>query len=81
MLRENARDWAVKEQVVADAASGLTFQFEVRPDGVMRLALFGQGLPFGNREILFKDGEECAAGSFTGLCRPAWPDREDDDGA
>lgn len=71
--RENARQWAIKEQIVEDPVSGLTLQFEVMPDGEMKLRLFGDSLPFGNREISFdKSGKEVGTGTFTGQCRPAW---------
>ncbi len=71
--------WTVREQIVEDPASGLTFQFEVTPDGKTRLRIFGESLPFGNREIIFdQDGIEAAAGTATsGLCRPAWMCRVD----
>ena len=71
------KPWSVREQIVEDAASGLTIQFEVYPDGSPRLRIFGDCIPFGNREIVFdSNGEEAGAGTFTsGLCRPAWLDR------
>jgi hypothetical protein len=71
--------WVVREQVVEDPASGLTFQFEVTPDGKTRFRVFGRALPFGNREIIFdQNGVEAAAGTVaSGLCRPAWLDRVD----
>lgn len=70
----------IREQIIEDA-SGLTFQFEVKKgirngktvqETVMRI--FGESLPFGNREIIFgPDGLETASGTSTrGLCRPAW---------
>ncbi|MCG3123014.1 MAG: hypothetical protein GIKADHBN_01422 [Phycisphaerales bacterium] len=72
-LKPNAQLWTVLEQIVRDDASGLICQFEVAPDGSPRLRLFGEALPFGNREIVFSlDGKEAGAGTHTGLCRPAW---------
>ena len=72
-IKPEAKDWTIKEQIVEDSASGLTFQFEVLPCGEARLRIFGKSLPFGNREIQFdKSGEEAGAGTSRGLCRPAW---------
>lgn len=76
----------IREQIIEDLASGLTIQFEVKKglrDGkivdetVMRL--FGDKLPYGNREIVFgKNGEETAAGTYAGgLCKPTWQTRID----
>lgn len=69
-------DWKIKQQIVEDPSSGLTFQMEVMPDtsAPYRLRIFGEALPFGNREILFdKDGKKVGSGTFTGgLCKPTW---------
>lgn len=74
-VKPNGRQWCVVEQIVEDLVSGLTFQFEVMPDGESRLRVFGDTLPFGNREIVFDAaGVEAGGGSYTGLCRPAWLD-------
>ena len=75
----------ITEQIISDA-SGLTFQFEVKKgyhggrlvdETVLRI--FGETLPFGNREIVFgPDGLEAAAGTSTrGLCRPSWLEQVD----
>jgi len=73
-LKPDGKPWTVREQIVEDLASGLTFQFEVMPDGEVRLRVYGDALPFGNREIIFDEkGAEAGAGTATaGLCRPAW---------
>ena len=72
-VKEGAITWAVKEQIIEDPVTGLTYQFEVMPDGEAKLRIFGDALPFGNREFSFdKKGERVAAGTFTGHCRPAW---------
>ena len=72
-LKPNAAQWSIKEQIIEDPASGLTLQFEVLPDGRSQLRVFGNSLPFGNREILFDhSGEEAAGGTFVGRCQPAW---------
>ena len=66
---------AIREQIIEDPASGLTFQFELKPESSapIRLRVFGD-LPFGNREILFdRNGNEAGAGtSLIGSCRPTW---------
>lgn len=57
--------WAVKQQIVRDPASGLTFQFLLDDYGRPRLRLWGDAIPFGNREIGFnEDGEDAFAGTF-----------------
>ena len=63
----------IKEQIIEDAVSGLTFQFERHDDGTSRLRVYGD-LPFGNREIYFDaEGKEGGAGTaLSGLCRPSW---------
>lgn len=72
--KTDAKQWVVKEQIIEDPASGLTFQFEVMPNGESRFRVFGDNLPFGNREFIFDDdGQEAGAGTVTsGLCRPGW---------
>lgn len=73
-VKPDGKAWTVREQIVEDPASNLMLQFEVGPDGLPRLNLYGESLPFGNRTILFNsDGVEDGAGSQTvGLCRPGW---------
>jgi hypothetical protein len=77
-VKPEGKTWAVPEQVFTDRASGLTFQFEVMPDGEMRLRVFGDALPLGNREYFFNEaGAKAGSGSYAGLCRPAWLGRAD----
>lgn len=72
-IKDNAKPWIVKEQIVEDPVSELTFQFEVMPDGEFKLRIFGNSLAYGNRELSFdKTGKQVGAGTFTGVCRPAW---------
>ncbi len=73
VLKPSAKDWTVKEQIVEDLVTGLTFQFEVAPDGTARLRIYGD-FPYGNRDIAFdENGEKAGSGtSVSGLCRPAW---------
>jgi hypothetical protein len=77
-VKENAKTWAVKEQIIEDAVSGLTFQFEVMQDGKARLRVFGN-FPLGNREFVFNEvGQKCGSGTATrGICRPAWMTKVD----
>lgn len=74
-IKPGGQNWIVKEQIVEDRATGLTFQFEVVPDSTARyrLRIFGD-LPYGNREIVFDvEGKEAGSGTaLTGFCRPAW---------
>ena len=74
-IRTNAKDWSVKEQIIEDLVSELTFQFEVLPGGVKILRIFGNLLPYGNRDIYFDlDGIEAGSGtSVSGLSKPSWP--------
>ena len=63
----------MREQIIEDAASGLTLQFECS-EGRTRLVIVGTALPYGNREILFdSEGREAAAGTLLGeFRRPSW---------
>ena len=72
-IKPNGQSWVVREQVFDDPATGMTFQFEVTPDGEPRLRIFGN-VPFGNREFVFNTaGVKTGSGTATrGLCRPAW---------
>jgi hypothetical protein len=71
--KDNAKSWAIPEQIVEDPLSGLTFQFEVAPDGERVLRVYGD-VPFGNRQFNFSaDGELVGTGTSTrGLCKPSW---------
>lgn len=75
-IKEDAKNWTVKEQIIEDPASGLTIQFEVvsnDEESPFRLRLFGD-LPYGNRELLFScDGKKTGGGTLlAGLCKPTW---------
>lgn len=78
-VKPDGKPWTIAEQIFEDKASGLTFQFEVMPDGEMRFRVFGDALPFGNREFFFgADGAEAGSGSVTsGRCRPGWLEKID----
>lgn len=73
-VKSDAMSWSVPEQIVDDPPSGLTVQFEVAPDGEYVLRLYGDNLPFGNRQFNFSpDGQLVGRGTSTaGQCRPAW---------
>ena len=65
-------NWTVREQVVEDPTSGLTFHFELSPDGPI-LRVTGDALPLGNREIHFDASgwEESAETNVGGRVRRA----------
>ena len=73
-LKPDASDWTIKEQIIEDPVTGLTFQFEVPPNGEPHLYVFGDLLEYGNRSFVFEtDGRLAGAGTHvSGLCRPAW---------
>ena len=74
-VKPNAQDWTIKEQIIEDPVTGLTFQFSIAKgsDAPMRLKIFGCS-PAGNREILFDaTGKEAGAGTaLSGACHPSW---------
>lgn len=73
--KPDGKEWTIREQIIEDVVSGLTFQFIAMPgsDAPMRLHVSGN-LPYGNREFLFdRNGNEAGAGTaFRGSCRPSW---------
>lgn len=74
-VKPNAKDWKIKEQIIEDPVSGLTFQFVTNHESSAPYALRIYGnLPYGNREIIFdKNGGEAGGGSYPGgVCRPSW---------
>lgn len=75
-LKEDGKEWKIREQTLEDPVSGLTFQFEVVDDhnAPFRCRIFGRSLAFG-RELSFD-----RAGKSIG---PGWPTKspEEDDGA
>ena len=72
-VKPNGLKCWIREQIVDDAASGLTLLFEC-DNGRTRLVIAGKSLPYGNREILFdSDGKEAGAGTLVGnFRRPSW---------
>ena len=71
-IKPDAKKWIVLEQLVEDPVTGLAFQFEVTPDGEPRLRLFGESLPFVNREIHF-DRVGAEGWFFDDYCWPVRP--------
>lgn len=74
-IKPNGRMCEIREQIIEDPVSGLTFQFVSIPgsDAPVRLRVWGD-VPFANREFLFnQEGEEAGAGTLlSGTCRPSW---------
>lgn len=72
-LKPNGTLCQVREQIIEDAASGLTLQFECE-EGRTRLVIAGNHLSPGQREILFDEqGREVGAGTLVGQYRrPSW---------
>lgn len=68
----------IREQILRDPASGLTFQFEVDEQGRTRFRIFGDALPAGNWEIGFENGELSFTGTSLRLCKPTWATSVDD---
>jgi len=72
-IKPNGASCSIREQIIEDAASGLTLLFEC-DHGRPRLVITGKSLPYGNREILFdEEGKEAGAGTLVGnFRRPSW---------
>lgn len=75
-VKPNGSACTILEQIIEDPGTGLTLQFMHIPgsDAPYRLRIAGDGLPYGNREILFNEkGAEAGAGvALTNACRPSW---------
>ncbi len=73
-LKPSGEQWTVREQIVHDEATGLTFQFEMTPGGWPRLSVCGPGLRSGSREIAFDErGVGISTGPAIGpMRRPTW---------
>ncbi len=71
-LKPDGKQLTIREQIIEDAPSGLTFMFEKLPSGLSKLKIYGD-LPLGNREIIFdQDGREAGGGTCLTGCRPTW---------
>lgn len=73
--KPNGELCSVREQIFQDPVSGLTFQFEFKPesDAPVRMRVYGD-LPYGNREFLFdRTGAFAGTGTaLSGSCRATW---------
>lgn len=75
-IKPNGQLCSIKEQIIEDPVSGLTFQFAYVPDdreAPVRLKVLGN-LPYGNREFLFSpDGAMAGTGTaLRGSCNATW---------
>ena len=64
--KPNGRVCAIREQIIEDMASGLTLQITFAEDdgeAPFRLRIYGDALPFGNREFMFDKGGAKAGGA------------------
>lgn len=69
MVKKDAKDLIIKEQILFNDASGLTIEFVVVDDAnsPYRIRLYGDSLAMGNREItLGKDGVINGGGTYMG---------------
>ena len=73
-VKPNAQKWTILEQIVRDEVTGLTFQFDLRPNGRPRLIVTGGAIMFGNREIGFDlEGRKSDGGTHLAACpTPSW---------
>lgn len=63
--KPHGKDWTIREQIIEDPVSGLTFQFDIDNSGTCWFRVIGDALPFGNREFLFSEsGDEAGAGTY-----------------
>ena len=71
--KQDGRICSIKEQIIHDPASGLTFQFELDEMGRTRFRVFGDAMPSGNWEIGFeKNGNLSFSGTSLMTCKPTW---------
>ncbi len=69
-LKENSKEICLKEQVLFEDASGLTLEFIVIEGDEKfpyRIRIYGETLPYGNREIFInKEGKIDGGGTYLG---------------
>ena len=72
--KPNGENCRIREQILRDDASGLIFQFELDNEGYTHFRVFGNNLPFGNRDLIFSpEGQLAGSGTVAkGLTRPCW---------
>ena len=66
------RTCKIKEQVIHDPVSGLTFQFEVTALGETSMKVFGESLTLGNRDFAFDESGNLV-GRGTATVGPNFP--------
>lgn len=73
VLKPDAKAWTIREQIYTDPCADLTFKFEVTPAGEMKLSVYGDRLPYGNRDIWFspETGECVGGGTALVECSPS----------
>lgn len=71
-LKPNGKIMTIAEQIIEDPVTGLTLQFRAAPDGSLRLHLWGDISPCGNRDFCF-DVDGAMDGAGTGTCQPPKP--------
>lgn len=73
-IKPNGTPCNIREQIIEDLVTGLTFQFETVDDGTTRLRIYGNSLPFGNRVFTFDNsGAQVAMGvAVTNPGRASW---------
>jgi hypothetical protein len=70
--KPDGRMCQIREQILRDPASGLTFQFELDAQGQTRFRIFGEVLPAGNWELGFENGDLSFSGTNLRPCKPSW---------
>ena len=69
-IKENSKELRIMEQVLFEDASGLTIEFvmiESDDKFPYRIRIYGEVLPYGNREIFIdKDGKIDGGGTYLG---------------
>ena len=75
-LKPNGQQVTIREQIIEDPVSELTFQFIRTPSGEAIIRIFGN-LPLGtNRELIFdQDGQLAGAGTSLVDSCPSWLER------
>ena len=71
-IKPNAQMCSIREQILRDPASGLTFQFELDEKGRTRFRVFGEAIPAGSWEVGFENGRLSFTGTQLATCKPTW---------
>ena len=70
IIKDNSKEICLKEQVLYEDASGLTLEFvAVENDETFpyRIRIYGENLPYGNREIFInREGKIDGGGTYLG---------------